>query len=209
MNNATRIVFHYRLKHFKLVDIQWGKDNSFYFMPHQHDSEVGTRLKTQWDKYGRLVLHIDEVQTDCFPTRKITRHPSGYFHIKDVVGRGGNREKDGLVGPSFKDGNGFYVFLVACPQAIDTLVELAKPEPTDIIANLTDSMEPFTVQFAVWEKKRAISMPTQTGEFLGNGVIALGIDNLDFGLVMMFVNIRKTVPGALVPFPVRTCYIVR
>lgn len=117
---------------------------------------------------------------------EITRHPSGYFHIKDVVGRGGNREKDGLIGPAFKDINGFYVFLVACPQAIDTLVETAKPESTDIIANLPDTIEPFTVQFAVWNKKSTVKIPARTDEFLGNGVIAIGIDNLDFGLVMLF-----------------------
>ncbi len=209
MINFTGIVFQQRAKFFKLVDIQWGKDNSFYFLPRQHDAEVGSRIKTELDGAARMVLHVGEVQQGCFPTKKISRHPSGYFHIKDVVGRGGQREKDGLVGPSFAAIDGFYVFLVACPQAIDTLVEVEKPEPTDVIAHLPDEIVPFTVQFAVWDKKKTVKIPNRPGELLGNGVIQLEIDDLDFGLVMMFIVVGKTSPEVVVPFPARTCYLVR
>lgn len=209
MGNLTGIVFHFRSRYFKLVDIEWGKDNSFYFFPSQYKAEVGTRLKTEIDDVGRIVLSINEIQSGHFHTKKISRHPSGYFHIKDVVGPGGNREQDGLIGPAFKDTDGFYVFLVACPQAIDTLVEIEDPKPTDIIANLPDSIEPFTVQFAVKKKNVTVNIPTQSGEFLGNGVIGVNIDSLEYGLVIMFVRLGKTSPETIVTFPVRTCYIVR
>jgi hypothetical protein len=207
--NTTGIVFHFRSKYFQLVDIQWGKDNSFYFLPHQHDAEVGERVKTELDEAGRLVLHPNELQSGCFPTKKISRKQSGFFHIKDVVGAGGNREKDGLRGAAFKDMNGFFVILAVCPQAIDTLVEIEKPELTDIVMNLPDPVEPFTVQFAVWDKKRPPRILGQPGEYLGNRVVAIGIDNLEFGLIVMFVNVKNLAPETVVPFPVRTCYIVR
>ncbi|MCA8995015.1 MAG: hypothetical protein KDA88_23765, partial [Planctomycetaceae bacterium] len=139
MTKRSGIVFSYRGRQFKLVDIEWGADNSFYFMPRQHDAEVGQRICTEHRDDGRLVLNIDQVQSGCFPTRKISRHTSGYFHIKDVVGRGGNREKDGLIGPSFKEMGGFYTFLVICPQAIETLVCVDKPEPTHVIVQLPES----------------------------------------------------------------------
>ena len=209
MGNSTGIVFDFRSHYFKLVDIEWGKDNSFYFLPYQHEAEVGTRLKVEVDDTGQMLLGINEIQSGHFPTRKITRHPSGYFHLKDVVGSGGNREKDGLIGPAFKDTDGFYVFLVACPQAIETLVEVEKPELTDIIVHLPDTIEPFTVQFAVWNKKVKVKIPIQRGEFLGNGVIGVSIDSLEYGLLIMFPNLRKTKPETISQFPVRTCYIVR
>jgi hypothetical protein len=118
MNKKTGIVFKHKSKHRKLVDITWGADNSFYFMPCTDDAQIGERIKAERDSEGRVVINIDEVQTGCFPTKKISRHPSGYFHIKDTAGAGGRREKDGLIGLAFKDIDGFFVFLVACPQAI-------------------------------------------------------------------------------------------
>src|SRR5262249_12712095 len=138
MSKKTGIVFNHRSKHRKLVDISWGRDNSFYFMPCTADAQVGERIRAERDAEGRIVLSIDEVQTGCFPTRKISRHPSGYFHIKDTVGAGGRREQDGLIGPAFKDIDGFHVCLVACPQAIETLVETPSPDPSDVIVNLPD-----------------------------------------------------------------------
>lgn len=209
MNNKSGIAFGFRGKFFKLVDFEWGKDNSFYFMPRQHDAQIGERITTEKDENGQLYLQTTEVKTGCFPTKKISRHPSGYLHIKDTAGRGGNREKDGLIGPSFTQMDGFYTFLVICPQSIENLVEVERPEPTDVTVNLPDNIEPFTVQFAVWDKKRAVKIPMQEGAFLGNGVVTLQIDALDHGLVMMFVNVSKASPDVEVLFPVRTCYIVR
>jgi hypothetical protein len=204
----TGIVFDYRSKYFKLVDIEWGSDNSFYFLPYKHDAEIGERLRIETDDTGTIRLSIDEIENGCFPTKKISHHPSGYFHLKDAVGAGGKREKDGLIGPAFKDTD-FYVFILACPQAIDTLVQIEKPNPTEIIVHLPESIEPFTIQFAVWDKKKKIKIPFEPSELLGNGAIAIGNDNQDYGLVIMLVNVRKTSPEVDVRFPKRTCYIVR
>lgn len=204
----TGIVFDYRGKYFKLVDIEWGPDNSFYFLPHKRDEEIGERLKTETDNIGTIRLSIDEIEKGCFPTKKISRHPSGYFHLKDVVGAGGKREKDGLTGPAFKDTN-FYVFIVACPQEIDTLVQIEKPNPTEIIIHLPESIEPFTLQFAVWDKKNKIRIPFSPSELLGNGAIVIGNENQNYDLVIMLVNVEKTSPKVDVRFPKRTCYIVR
>ena len=204
----TGIVFDYRGKFYKLVDIEWGADNSFYFLPYRHDAEIGERLKTETDDAGTIRLSIDEIENGCFPTKKISRHPSGFFHLKDAVESGGKRERDGLIGPAFKDTD-FYVFIVACPQAIDTLVQLEEPNPTDIIVHLPESIEPFTLQFAVWDKKNKIKIPFEPSELLGNGAIAIGNDNQDYGLVIMLVNVRIISPRVNVRFPKRTCYIVR
>lgn len=208
MNHRTGIVFDYQGSHYRLVDVEWGNDNSFYFLPHQHDAEVGQRIKTERDSVGRLVLHIDEIQAGCFPTKKISRHPSGYLHVKDVVGRGGNRERDGLIGPAFKDVQ-FFVFLVACPQAIDALVRIEKPEPTDIIVHLPAAIEPFTVQFAVWDKRQTVRVHTRPGELLGNGAITVQSDNLDYGLAIMLLNVAKTSPDISMRFPARTWYLIQ
>jgi hypothetical protein len=208
MPKKTGIVFKHKAKHRKLVDVEWGTDNSFYFMPCTDNAQIGERIKTERDPEGRLVLSIDEVQAGCFPTAKISRHPSGYFHIKDTVGAGGRREKDGLIGPAFKDINGFFVFLVACPQAIDTLVETPAPHPTDVIVNLPEGIEPFTVQFALWDKTKTISIPVQNGQVLGNGAVTLEIDDLNFGLVIMLMAVGKPAPDTVVRWPARTCYIV-
>ena len=209
MGESFGIVFQFRSRFFKLVDIEWGADNSFYFMPCSYESELGTRLKTRTDDLGRILLNINEIETGHFPTRKITRHPSGYYHLKDVTGSGGKREKDGLVGPAFKDTPGFYVFLTALPQSIETLVEVQQPQPTDIIANLPDIIEPFIVKFAVWNKNVKIEMPMPPGKYLRDGVIAIKTESLEFGMVIMFENIEKSSPDVTANFPVRTCYIIQ
>jgi hypothetical protein len=208
MSTKTGIVFKHKSKYRKLVDIEWGADNSFYFMPCTDNAEIGERIKTERDPEGRLVLSIDEVQVGCFPTTKISRHPSGYFHIKDTVGRGGRREKDGLKGLEFKDIDGFFVFLVACPQAIDALIETPNPDPTDVIVNLPEGIEPFTVQFALWDKTKNITIPVSNGQLLGNGAVTLAIDDLTFGLILMLFAVRKPAPETVVRWPARTCYIV-
>lgn len=209
MAKVFGIVFKYLSRHFKLVDIEWGTDNSFYFLPYRHEAEIGTRLKTRVDEFGRIILNVHEIETTNFPAKKISRHPSGFFHIKDVEGSGGNREKDGLRGPAFKETDGFYVFLVACPQSIEKLVEVQKPDLTDIIAELPDGIEPFTVQFAVWNKNVRVSMPLSPGKYLGNGAITVTNENLEYGMVIMFVNVENTTPEHEAEFPARTCYIVR
>jgi hypothetical protein len=204
----TGIVFDYCGKYYKLVDIEWGSDNSFYFLPYRYEAEFGERLKTETDEHGRVILSLDEIEKGGFPTKKISRHPSGFFHLKNAIGSGGKREKDGLIGPAFKNTE-FYIFIVACPQAIDTLVQIEKPNSTDVIVHLPISIEPFTLQFAVWDKKNKIKIPFLPSELLGNGVIAIRNDNQDFGLVIMLVNVRKTSPEVVVRFPKRTCYIAR
>ena len=208
MSKKTGIAFKHKSKHRKLVDIGWGKDNSFYFMPCTDNAQIGERIKSERDPEGRLVLSIDEVQTGCFPTTKISRHPSGYFHIKDTAGAGGHREKDGLIGPAFKDIDGFFVFLVACPQSIETLVETPIPDPTDVIVNLPDGIEPFTIQFALWDKTKNVTIPVQPGQALGSSPLTLEIDDLDFGLVIMFLAVGKPTAETVVRWPARTCYIV-
>jgi hypothetical protein len=206
MSNKSGVTFEYQQKLFSLVDFEWGKDNSFYFMPHQHEVEVGQRIVSNKDQNGNLKLNIKDVQSGCFPTKKISRHPSGYFHIKDTVGSSGNREKDGLIGPSFGEIDAFYTFLVICPQSIGTLVQVEQANPAHVIVHLPNLTEPFTVQFAIWDKKRNVSLPAPPETFLGNGVITLQIDNLDYGLVIMLPKVKTTFSG---DFPIRTCYIVR
>lgn len=207
MNNRTGISFAHRGRCFKLADIEWGKDNSFYILPHQHDEEVGERLVTETDSDGHLVLSIDEVKAGCFPVKKISRHTSGIYHIKDVSGKGGSREKDGLKGPSFKDADGFFTFLVICPQAIDTLVEVASPDPTHIKIDFTEPIAPFTVQIAVWDKNRQVTLRDPQGTFLGPP-ISLSMDDYDHGLMFMFPKVIVP-PGTPARFPVRTCYIIQ
>lgn len=208
MNKKIGFVFNHKSKYRKLVDIGWGADNSFYFMPCTASAQIGDRIKSERDAEGRITLSIDEVQTGCFPTTKISRHPSGFFHIKDTVGRGGRREKDGLRGPAFKDIDGFFVFLVACPQAIDTLVETTTPDPTDVIANLPESIEPFTVQFALWDKTKNVTIPVKEGQALGEAPVTVEIDDHNFGLVIMLLGVGKPIRETLVRWPARTCYIV-
>jgi hypothetical protein len=208
MSKKTGIVFKHKSKHRKFVDIEWGTDNSFYFMPCTHSAQIGERIQTERDPEGRLALNIDEVQTGCFPTTKISRHPSGYFHIKDTMGAGGRREKDGLIGPAFKAIDGFFVFLVACPQSIETLVATPIPDPTDLIVNLPDGIEPFTIQFALWDKTKSVTIPVQPGQALGNSPVTLEIDSLDFGLVIMFLAVGQPTAETVVRWPARTCYIV-
>ena len=87
----TGIVFDYGGKYYKLVDIEWGSDNSFYFLPYRHEAEFGERLKTETDVQGKIILRLDKIEKDSFPTKKISRHPSGFFHLKDVTGSGGQR----------------------------------------------------------------------------------------------------------------------
>lgn len=209
MGYTYGLVFHFRSKYYKLVDIEWGLDNSFYFLPQRHESEIRTRLKTEVDESGLIALDLDEIEGNHFPGRKISRHPSGYYHIKDVVGAGGLREKDGLTGPAFKDTGGFYVFLVACPQAIETLVEVDAPGTTDIIAKLPDEIEPFTVQFAVWDKAVNVKIPMTPGKYLGDGVIVVANESLKYGMIIMFVNVTNMTPDLPHPFPARTTYIIR
>ena len=206
MSKKTGIVFNHKSKYRKLVDIEWGKDNSFYFMPCTADAQIGERIKSERDSEGRLVLSVGEVQTGCFPTKKISRHPSGYHHTKDVPGPGGRREKDGLIGPAFKDIDGFFIFLVACPQPIDTLVELPAPDPTAVTVTVPEDSEPFTVQFAIWDKRKAL--PTNFGNVLGGGVVTLEIDDLNFGLVIMLKPVGKVTPETIVQWPARTCYLM-
>lgn len=208
MSKKAGIVFLHKLKHRRLVDFEWGSDNSFYFMPCTDGAQVGERIKTDRDQGGGLLLSVNEIQTGCFPTTKISRHPSGYFHVKDTVGPGGRREQDGLVGPAFKDIDGYFVFLVVCPQAIDTLVEAQAPDPTDVVVSLPDEIEPFTVQFALWDKSKSVFIPVQNGQLLGNGAVRLAIDDQSFGLAIMLVAVGKSVAETVVRWPARTCYIV-
>jgi len=209
MAKLSRLVFQYRSRYFKLVDIEWGDDNSFYFLPCQHEAEIGTRLKTEIDESGNLNLKLNEVETNRFPTRKISRHSSGYIHIKDVIGSKGKRETDGLIGPAFKDVAGFYVFLLVFPQKIDSLVETEMPSATDMLIELPNSIEPFSVQFAVFDKKAKIKIPMSPGEYLGDGVIQVTHNSQEYGMIVMLANVQKTKSELVLNFPARTCYIVR
>ena len=206
MNAQLGIVFQYRAKFYRLVDIEIGSDGSLYFLPRHHDSEVGRRLKIDQDKDGQIILNVNEVEHGCFPTKKFSRHPSGYIHIKDVEGKGGRREKDGLKGVAFKD-VGFHVVITICPQTINTLVEIDLPSATDVQIHLSDVIDPFNVQVAVWDGKTPIPKFVP-GEFMGDRAITCRVDGQDFGLVFMFPFVKKTHAGPI-HFPVRTCCIMQ
>lgn len=200
------IVFQYRTKFYRLVDIEIDSDGSLFFLPRQHDSEVGRRLKVERDEKGQMILNVTEVEEGCFPTKKLSRHQSGYFHVKDVEGKGGRREVDGLEGVAFRD-IGFHVVLTICPQRIDTLVEIESPLATDVQVHLPDHIEPFTVQIAVWDGKAPVpKLPP--GEFMGDGAVTCAIDGQEFGLFLMFPFVKKTHAGPI-NFPVRTCCIMQ
>jgi hypothetical protein len=206
---TTGLLFTYRSKQYKLLDVEWRtdkSDNSFYFLPHQHDCEIGKRLCTERDANGRLVIAIDKVMTGCFPTRKISRHESGFFHVKDTASRsrGGKRETDKLRGPAFKD-IAFWTILVVGPQAIETLVEVPSPLPTDIQIQLPNDVAPFTVQFAIWDLKTPFPM---RDELLG-GVISIEIDKKPRGLVLSLLPVKKISPETPNRFPIRTFYLVQ
>jgi hypothetical protein len=75
MPKKTGIVFRHKAKHRKLVDIEWGTDNSFYFMPCTDNAQIGERIKTERDPEGRLVLSIDEIQERSL-TKRFTGAPT-------------------------------------------------------------------------------------------------------------------------------------
>ena len=203
-------VFGYGGKHYRLLDLQFGSDNSFYFIPSQHEAEVGQHLEWHTDENGVVVFDPSKVISGGFPTRKISRHPSGYLHIKDVVGPGGNREKDGLKGPAFSGINGSHVILVAFPQRIDSLVEIGAPNPaTDLVVGLPDSIEPFTVQFAVWDKKTPPDKFVWPQPILGGGGVVMQSNEQPYGLIAGLFAIAVTGPAVTVPFPQRTVYLVQ
>jgi hypothetical protein len=209
--STTGVVFSYRSRFYKLLDVEWrtdSPDNSFYFLPCQHEYEVGNRISGEKDAKGNLILAIDTVKTGCFPVRKISRHESGIFHLKDKASRSrdGKREKDGLRGPAFQD-VAFWTIVAVAPQAIDTLVEIPSPQTTDVQIHLPETVSPFTIQFAVWDMKTAFPM----GDNLLGGVITVQIQNKPRGLVISVLPVVKTSSPETRPsgFPVRTFYLVQ
>lgn len=209
MNNSFSIIFSFQSNYYLLVNIEWGTDNSFYFLPAQHEAEVGTRVKSKIENSGELVIEPNELEYEKFPVRKISRHQSGFYHIKDVTGSGGNREKDGLRGPAFSETNGFYVFLVACPQEISTMVK-AEPDLTrDVIIDLPEWIEPFSVQFAVHRKNVNVELRTRPGELLGDGVIQIANSNYEYGLVIFLLNVQKGKPDEVLHFPIKTFFLIQ
>jgi hypothetical protein len=210
---TTGLVFTFRSRYYKLLDVEWRTDtpdNSFYFLPRQHEDEVGNRIGMERDASGRLVLAIDTLNTGCFPMRKVSRHQSGVFHIKDTASRSrkGKREKDGLRGPAFQD-IAFWTILAVAPQAIETLLEVPGPLPTDVQIHLPATVTPFTVQFAVWDKRTPIPPFPSGGDLLG-GIITIDIANKTHGLTISVLPVVKTsAPETPSCFPARTFYIVQ
>ncbi|MBK9928100.1 MAG: hypothetical protein IPP66_22750 [Anaerolineales bacterium] len=209
MNNSVGIIFSFQSHYYRLADIEWGADNSFYFLPSQHETEVGTRVKSYTEDSGRLVIKPNELEYGKFPTRKISRHQSGFYHIKDVTGSGGNREKDGLRGPAFRETSGFYVFLVACPQEINTMVKTEPDSNRDVIINLPDWIEPFSVQFAAHRKNVNIELKTRPGELLGDGVVQINNSNFEYGLIIFLLNVQKGKPDEVLRFPTKTFFLIQ
>jgi hypothetical protein len=209
MGLKTGITFHYLDRYFEFVDIELGNDNSFYFLPKQHEIELGDRIITSLDGQGNIMLKVDEIRQSGFLRRKISRHPSGYYHIKNVVGKGGSRQQDGLRGLPFAQMGGFHAFLVLAPQEISTLPEVVSPDPSHVTTHLPDSVEPFTVQFAVRDKNCTVDLDFKAGELLGGGVISIVPEQHQFGLVIMLVNLGVIDASTKPQFPIRTFVIVR
>ena len=210
---TTGVVFSYRSRYYKLLDVEWrtdSPDNSFYFLPRQHEYEVGNCLGTDRDDNGHLVLAIDKVKTGCFPMRKISRHQSGLFHFKDTDSRSrdGKRKKDGLRGPAFRDIS-FWTIVVVAPQAVETLVEVPGPLPTDVQVHLPDPVPPSTVQFAVWDMKTPFPPFPAGGDLLG-GFITIEIHDKPRGLVISVLPVvKQSDPETPSCFPIRTFYLVQ
>ncbi len=186
---------------YKFLVIEFGSDNSFYFLPCQHDAEVGKRIKAKNSEHGSIQFDPSEVVSGCFPMRKISRHPSGYFHIKDVVGPGGRREIDGLKGPSFEQIKSSFIFLVACPQQINTMIKVDIPSENDLVIYLPDEIEPFTVQFAVWNKKVLPHQFASPDEMLGDNVVVMISKEYSYGLLLGLVKDPKNKPKYRNTFP--------
>ncbi|MBZ0145791.1 MAG: hypothetical protein K8F56_19690 [Rhodocyclaceae bacterium] len=209
MAAGTGITFHHVGRYFEFVDVEWGSDNSLYFMPKQVEAELGDRLVCSREGDSRFVWKVDEYRSTGFPRRKVSRHQSGYLHVKDVVGSGGRREKNGLRGQPFVELGGFYPIVVMAPQAITTLPEVAEPNPSHIVTHLGEGIEPFTVQFGLWDKHVNVDFMPEPGELLGNGLISIAPDDHKFGLVVAVVNLRLASQDIRPQFPLRTLIMVR
>ena len=112
-------------------------------------------------------------------------------------------------GLPFAQMDGFHPFLVIAPQAISTLPEIASPDPSHVTTHLHDSIEPFTVQFAVHDKNCTVDLNFKPGELLGRGVISIVPEHHQFGLVIMLVNLTVMDTSTKPQFPIRTFVMMR
>jgi hypothetical protein len=202
------LTFKFKNRFFQLVEIEVGADNSFYFLPLQPEAQVGERIRTSNTQADQLHLMLDEIESGGFPVRKISRHPSGYYHSKDVRGSGGNRAKNGLRGARMDD-HKYYPFLVIGPQRIENLDEKKLAPTHHIIIELPNEIEPFTVQFAWCARDASIDVHFAPSELLGSGMVVVDHQNLRFRLCIALVNIRLSAGITQTEFPARTFYIVR
>ena len=182
-----RVILNYKGQLYKLLNFFVDKkDHSFYFHIYR---KLGETPMAPEGKSYQEIKKIDFkkwIPTD-FPENKISFHESGFIASTD---KNGGRDRDGIKGIKFDQIENFQVILIIAPPDPTQLLKFSKSDTErDIVLNLSDSIEPFSLQFFIYKKNstKKPHIPNQMDVF--GRLICCEYGDKDYGLMLAGIKV--------------------